>query len=420
MFFCEGSKVLFRISAALLKKNETALISASTRDFTEMFLEMRSIGRNELDADSLIAMAYKSYSAPSKSRIFPSRSTGNLTNASSKGRADKGKGVRRYGGFNRVPSDLIGMGLAHTGPITRPRVCDVPVLAMSPSTESKGDELQSSVGIERKMGSGSIHGSDSAIGYTLSSDTICTDRSNSDILTAASASPINDSYLSLFRNKSYDQSPPSNSSLSLKFKGISAEAKTNYSADCCFDKSTASAIMQLGISTFNSSSTSTSTSNQNANTIDSGEVEVEGKAVSSPSDASPSSTASISAAVDSPCEVKESVEVEVRSQIIHYSLSATDIDNSSLTKIKKDKVREKEKEKEYRKSASLINMLLSSRPSNIVSLENTDKYRRFKRAEIEKLRADFRPALLERFAALENTRAIRGLQEDGDSKTLPK
>lgn len=417
MFFCEGSKVLFRISAALLKKNETSLISASTRDFTEMFLEMRSIGRNELDADSLIAMAYKSYSAPSKSRIFPSRSTGNLTNASSKGRADKGKGVRRYGGFNRVPSDLIGMGLAHTGPITRPRLCDVPVLTMSPSTESKGDDLQS-VGIERKEGSGSIHGSDSAIGYTLSSDTICTDRSTSDILTAASASPLTESYLSLFRNKSYDQSPPSNSSLSLKFNGISGEAKTNYSADCCFDKSTASAIMQLGISTFNSSSTSTSTSNPNANTIDMGEVE--GKAVTSPSDASPSSTASISAAVDSPCGVKERVEVEVRSQIIHYSLSATDIDNSSLTKVKKDKVREKEKEKEYKKSASLFNMLLSSRPSNIVSLENTDKYRRFKRAEIEKLRADFRPALLERFAALENTRAIRGLQEDGDSKTLPK
>ena len=411
MFFCEGSKVLFRISAALLKKNETALISASTRDFTEMFLEMRSIGRNELDADSLIAMAYKSYSPPSKSRIFPSRSTGNLSNASSKGRADKG--VRRYCGFNRVPSDLIGMGLAHTGPITRPRLCDVPVLAMSPSTESKGDDLQS-VGIERKEGSGSIHGSESAIGYTLSSDTICTDRSN-DILTAASASPLNESYLSLFRNKSYDQRPPSTSSLSLKFNGNSGEAKTNYTADCCFDKSTASAIMQLGISTFNSSSTSTSTPNPHANTIDTGEVE--GKAVASPSDVSPSSTASVNAAVDSPCGVKE--YVEVRSQIIHYSLSATDIDNSSLTKVKKDKVREKEKEKEYKKSASLFNMLLSSRPSNIASLENTDKYRRFKRAEIEKLRADFRPALLERFAALENTRAIRGLQEDGDSKTLP-
>lgn len=416
MFFCEGSKVLFRISAALLKKNETALISASTRDFTEMFLEMRSIGRNELDADSLIAMAYKSYSPPSKSRIFPSRSTGNLSNASSKGRADKG--VRRYCGFNRVPSDLIGMGLAHTGPITRPRLCDVPVLAMSPSTESKGDDLQSvGMGIERKEGSGSIHGSESAIGYTLSSDTICTDRSN-DILTAASASPLNESYLSLFRNKSYDQSPPSNSSLSLKFNGIAGEAKTNYTADCCFDKSTASAIVQLGISTFNSSSTSTSTPNPHANSIDTGEVE--GKAVASPSDTSPSSTASISAAVDSPCGVTERVEVEeVRSQIIHYSLSATDIDNSSLTKVKKDKVREKEKEKEYKKSASLFNMLLSSRPSNIVSLENTDKYRRFKRAEIEKLRADFRPALLERFAVLENTRAIRGLQEDGDVKTLP-
>ena len=417
MFFCEGSKVLFRISAALLKKNETALISASLRDFTEMFIEMRSIGRNELDADSLIAMAYKSYSPPSKSRIFASRSTGKLKNKSSKGGADQG--VRRYCGFNRVPSDLIGMGLAHTGPVVRPRLCDVPVLILSPSTESKGDDSQSlslPLDIEGKEGSGSIHGSDSAIGHTLSSDTICTERS-SDIL---AASPLNASCLSLFRNKSCDLSP-SNSPLTLQLNGAASEAESHHSADCCFDKSTASAIMQLGIATFNTSSASTPTPASNPNTAYSAEAEGEGereaedKPVTCSLDASPSSIANMHAAIDSPCVAQK--RTGMHSHIVR-SLSATDTDNTSLTKFKKEKV--KEKEKEYRKSASLFKMLLSSRPSNVASLDSTDRYRRFKRAEIEQLRADFRPALLERFAALENARAIRGLQEDGNSKNLLK
>ena len=424
MFFCEGSKVLFRISAALLKKNETALISASSRDFTEMFLEMRSIGRNELDADALIAMAYKSYTAPSKSRIFSSRSTGSVKSTRSRGRADQS--MRRYCGLNRVPSDLIGMGLAHTGPVSRPPLCDVPVL-LSTSSDSKEegegqeegqeegggegegeeqvDDLQS-LSIERKEGSGSIHGSNSAIGNMLSSDTICTDRS-SDIL---AASPLNGSCLSLFRNKSSDQNA-SNTSLSLKFYETSSEAKANYSADCCFDKSTASAIMQLGISTFNSASTSTFTSS----TDTTASAEVECKPSVGPSDASPSSTANVEAAIDSPRVLEES------RQIVH-SLSARDTDSIAMSKFKKDKVKGKEKgkEKENRKPASLFNMLLSSRPSNAAPVESTDKYRRFKRAEIELLRAELRPALLERFAALENTRAVRGLQEDNDSKVLPK
>jgi hypothetical protein len=129
------------------------------------------------------------------------------------------------------------------------------------------------------------------------------------------------------------------------------------------------------------------------------------------SDASPSSTANIEAAVDSPRVQEES------RQIVH-SLSARDTDSIAMTKFKKEKV--KGKEKENRKPASLFNMLLSSRPSNAAPVESTDKYRRFKRAEIELLRAEFRPALLDRFAALENTRAVRGLQEDNDSKILPK
>ena len=410
--------MLFRISAALLKKNETALISASSRDFTEMFLEMRSIGRNELDADALIAMAYKSYSAPSKSRIFSSRSTGSVKSTRSRGRADQS--MRRYCGLNRVPSDLIGMGLAHTGPVIRPPLCDVPVL-LSTSSDSKeegegqeegeaegegeeqGDDMQS-LSIERKEGSGSIHGSNSAIGNMLSSDTICTDRS-SDIL---AASPLNGSCLSLFRNKSSDQNA-SNTSLSLKFYETSSEAKANYSADCCFDKSTASAIMQLGISTFNSTSTFTSSTDTTAS------EEVECKPSVGPSDASPSSTANLEAAIDSPRVLEES------RQIVH-SLSARDTDSAAMTKFSKEKVKSKEKgkEKESRKPASLFNMLLSARPSNAAPVESTDKYRRFKRAEIELLRAEFRPALLERFAALENTRAVRGLQEDNDSKILPK
>ena len=135
MFLCEGSKVLFRISAALLKKNEAALVAASTRDSTELFMEMKKIGHNELDADALISMAYKSYIPPvmrQRSLFTSSRSTGNLANSSRRGARVVDAPLRKYNEASTVPLVLVGLGVAHTGPVLPPSPVPSPLQSSSP------------------------------------------------------------------------------------------------------------------------------------------------------------------------------------------------------------------------------------------------------------------------------------------------
>jgi len=84
-----GNKVLFRISMALFKSAQKNIISA--KDQTHLFVALRNIGSNIVDADELISMAYKSYTHPKFGKKKPS-SVG-----------------------NSLPFDLTGLGLAHLG-----------------------------------------------------------------------------------------------------------------------------------------------------------------------------------------------------------------------------------------------------------------------------------------------------------------
>jgi Rab-GTPase-TBC domain len=367
MFFCEGSKVLFRISAALLKKNEAALIAASSRDCTELFLEMKNIGRNELDADALIAMAYKSYIPPSlkvkQRRIFTSRSTGHLHNMSGKGRLDPP--LRKYNGHSGVPSHLIGMGVAHTGPVARLRIAESVAIALSPSLESSDPEppflypptecLSEKENIGEINTMWSIDSSSSSIG-------------KDDIL--MSSSPLSTSCLSLFRTSSAPL-PPTN-------------GKDSYDADCCFDKSHAAAILQLGTSSF------TGTGG-------------EGRGTGVPNSISPSSITDINR-TDS-----LAIPQDVKSQQSHPR--TTTIPSSSS--MSHATVSQKKK-KVSQNSTSLFNMLLYTRQPSVTSGESSDEYRKFKRADIERLRADIRPALEERFLAFEKNRVAR-IRTDAES-----
>jgi Rab-GTPase-TBC domain len=367
MFFCEGSKVLFRISAALLKKNEAALVAASSRDCTELFLEMKNIGRNELDADALIAMAYKSYVPPSlkvkQRRIFTSRSTGQLHNMSGKGRLDPP--LRKYNGHSGVPSDLIGMGVAHTGPVARLHIAESVAIALSPSLENSDPEPpflyppteclseKENIGVINAMWS--IDSSSSSIG-------------NDDIL--MSSSPLSASCLSLFRTSTAPVPPKI--------------GDDTYDADCCFDKSHAAAIMQLGTSGFNGSGG-------------------EGRGTVAPNSISPSSVTDIyrSDSLAVPQDVPNQ-QSQPRTTLIPASSSMS---HATVSQKKK---------KVSQNSTSLFNMLLYTRQPSVTSGESSDEYRKFKRADIERLRAEIRPALEERFLAFEKNR-VASIRTDAES-----
>ena len=59
VFLCEGNKALFRIAVALIQSHEHAIVNA--RDHEELFQVFKSIGKEEVDADALLAMAYKPF-----------------------------------------------------------------------------------------------------------------------------------------------------------------------------------------------------------------------------------------------------------------------------------------------------------------------------------------------------------------------
>ena len=59
VFLCEGNKALFRIAVALIQSHEQAIVNA--RDHEELFQVFKSIGKEEVDADALLALAYKPF-----------------------------------------------------------------------------------------------------------------------------------------------------------------------------------------------------------------------------------------------------------------------------------------------------------------------------------------------------------------------
>jgi hypothetical protein len=162
MFLNEGSKVLFRISAALFKIHEKELLAV--KDAGDLFTILRKLGKNVVDADVLIAAGYKSYQplnpssfSTSKSKLLSSSSSssttaprpvsrsfsdGNQSNSansspvrgplsnlyssspSTSGFFRKNKAqdtsnprLRFHSDAGKVPSLLEGVGLAHMGPI---------------------------------------------------------------------------------------------------------------------------------------------------------------------------------------------------------------------------------------------------------------------------------------------------------------
>ena len=147
IFLNEGSKALFRIAAALFQMNEAKLLAA--KDASDLFGLVRNIGKDVIDADALIALAYRRHSVRpllSKLHRLPSQfsktnnnnNSNNSNNNSSNARSKSVDERKRHINVNMiseivnprlrntnsnqgaVPADLIGIGLAHIGPDTCP------------------------------------------------------------------------------------------------------------------------------------------------------------------------------------------------------------------------------------------------------------------------------------------------------------
>jgi hypothetical protein len=132
IFLNEGSKVLFRISAALFQLNEAKLLAA--KDASDLFNLLRNIGKDVMDADALIALAYKGFTTkPLLYRISVTPTVSPKESNNKKAGQDAARALRsvsvgsasdvanpRLRASNKlqgaVPADLIGIGLAHIGP----------------------------------------------------------------------------------------------------------------------------------------------------------------------------------------------------------------------------------------------------------------------------------------------------------------
>jgi hypothetical protein len=99
MFLNEGSKVLFRIAIALFKQSESRLLAA--KDGSDLFSILRTMGNDIINPEELISSAYTSY-VPLK------------INKSPKQRANSNNGRNS---FNIAPAELLGIGVAHVGPL---------------------------------------------------------------------------------------------------------------------------------------------------------------------------------------------------------------------------------------------------------------------------------------------------------------
>ena len=367
MFFCEGSKVLFRIAAALLKKNEVALVAAGAKDMTALFLEMKNIGKNELDADALIAMAYKSYTppAPKPHRLFTSMRgafPGNTASSGSRSAVDTP--LRKYNEFSSVPSDLLGMGVAHTGPVFLP-VKQVESRQSPLSLDSDNEtvnELKDTVTIEDSAAARmrAYKATDSGSESSLGSSTVSLSRVQAvEIVKIPQMLPVQ------------------------TFSSVRIEEESYSTGDCsCFDKSTATAILQLGMSAFKTYP-----------------YEVDGKrTLTDTLQTTPSSTqTSPSSSGDSPScgsmlsdkDFSPSDSTQQKETDTLPVSGSTRSQGSSTTQRKKI----------TRGANSLLNLLLSS---NSGLGGNSDSYRSFKRADIDRLRSQFRLAVIERYCSLDS------------------
>lgn len=134
MFLNEGCKVLFRISAALFKLHEQKLLLV--KDASELFTVLRSIGKDVVDAEVLIATAYKSYK-PNK--MVRKTSSGNMLSKLVPSPRNMMYSPNRTAskGMMNVPADLQGLGVAHMGPL---KLQPVPISNTSPIAPSTPKE----------------------------------------------------------------------------------------------------------------------------------------------------------------------------------------------------------------------------------------------------------------------------------------
>ena len=153
MFLNEGSKVLFRIAAALFKIHEPELMNV--RDAGDLFTTLRKLGKDVVDADVLISAAYRSYQPNNPVTRSTNSGAGNSVNNSQKILTQSLKAAAAAGANNgnssstkakpspltafrkqlfdisprlgtqsdagKVPQVLQGVGLAHVGPIVGER-----------------------------------------------------------------------------------------------------------------------------------------------------------------------------------------------------------------------------------------------------------------------------------------------------------
>jgi len=118
MFFAEGSKVIFRISMALFKHSEAKILAA--KDASELFLVLRNLGHDIVDADVLISLAYKNKSGSStvkKPYRNPRLRIQSLV-------------------LGEVPSSLLGIGTAHIGPLKATTTMDEAGADLSPNNST--------------------------------------------------------------------------------------------------------------------------------------------------------------------------------------------------------------------------------------------------------------------------------------------
>lgn len=115
IFLNEGAKTLFRIALALLKRHEPELLVAT--DAAQLFMTIKEIGIDIVDADDLIQLAYKTFRCPTKTN-YSSTKISNILSPNGVGSASSLVALKRNptNTFKSVPRDLVGIGLAHLGP----------------------------------------------------------------------------------------------------------------------------------------------------------------------------------------------------------------------------------------------------------------------------------------------------------------
>lgn len=146
MFLNEGSKVLFRIAISLFKQSESRLLAA--KDGGDLFSILRTMGNDIINPEELISLAYTSY-VPLKLNRSP-RQRANSNNRNS---------------FNSAPPELLGLGVAHVGPLTQ-QIKIIETNSLKECTTSSnitklenidGNNILSNISIENNISHSSYH-----------------------------------------------------------------------------------------------------------------------------------------------------------------------------------------------------------------------------------------------------------------------